>query len=126
MRLAPRVLSEGMPLFRQRAWWVTALMIIFAGGGLLFAAAVIPCMMPAKGTARRNACINNLRQIDGAKEQWAYENKKSPDAKVKEEQLVRYIKGAEQGFPKCPTGGRYAIGQVAEAPICTIAGHSLK
>ena len=31
-----------------------------------------------KQTSAHNACINNLRQIDGAKDQWAIENGWAP------------------------------------------------
>jgi len=51
------------------------IMIVVAIIGLL-AAIAIPNFVRARTTAQKNACINNLRQIDGAKEQWALENKK--------------------------------------------------
>ena len=38
---------------------------------------VIPNFIRVRTTPARNACVNNLRQIYGAKEQWALENKKT-------------------------------------------------
>ena len=69
-----------------------------------------------------NACINNLRQIDGAKQQWALENMKSAEAVPTAEQIAPYIKN---GFPTCPAGGKYTIGKVGDAPTCSIPGHTL-
>ena len=40
------------------------------------AAIVIPNFIRARTTCCSNPCINNLRQIDGAKQQWALENSK--------------------------------------------------
>jgi hypothetical protein len=40
----------------------------------------------------RNACINNLRQIDAAKQEWALENDKTADAIPTEQDLLPYFK----------------------------------
>ena len=48
---------------------------VIAPVGFLSAIA-IPNFVKARGTAQKNACINNLRMIDGAKQQWALENRK--------------------------------------------------
>ena len=52
------------------------IMIVVAIIGLL-AAIAIPNFVRARQTSQTNACINNLRQIDAAKQQWALENGKS-------------------------------------------------
>jgi chromosome segregation ATPase len=71
----------------------------------------------------RNACINNLRQIDGAKQQWALEKNKPADAVPKVEDLLPYLKDGV--FPVCPDGGTYLINSVEAVPTCTLAGHAL-
>ena len=38
-----------------------------------------PSQPVSSAIAQRNACINNLRQIDAAKQQWALENSKTDD-----------------------------------------------
>ena len=43
---------------------------------LMGAAAVVPCMGTAKPIAMLRTCINNLRMIESAKEQWALDNQK--------------------------------------------------
>jgi len=97
------------------------IMIVVAIIGLL-AAIAIPNFVKARTTAQKNACVNNLRQIDGAKEQWALEKKKSAGAASVDAEVNEYIKG---GQPKCPSSGTYAYSAVDTAPTCTITGHSL-
>ena len=52
------------------------IMIVVAIIGLL-AAIAIPNFVRARQTSQTNVCINNLRQIDNAKQQWALENGKT-------------------------------------------------
>lgn len=74
------------------------------------------------GPSLKSSCINNLRQIDGAKEQWALENHKKLKDIVTTNDIAPYIKG---GMPKCPQGGIYIIGRVGTTPHCTFPGHTL-
>ena len=71
----------------------------------------------------RNTCINNLRQIDGAKQQWALEKNKAGDAVPTVKNLLPYLKGGV--FPVCPDGGIYSINSVDAVPTCSVAGHAL-
>lgn len=77
----------------------------------------------ADANAARNQCINNLRQIDTAKNQWALENNKSADAVPTAQDLLPYF--PNNIFPVCPSGGTYTIGTVGEAPVCSIPSHVL-
>src|SRR6186997_1864830 len=88
---------------RNAGFTLVEIMIVVAIIGLL-AAIAIPNFVKARGTAQKNACINNLRQIDGAKEQWALETKKSAGATTTATEVDAYIKG---GAPTCPGGGAY-------------------
>lgn len=97
------------------------IMIVVAIIGLL-AAIAIPNFVKARLTAQRTACIRNLREIDGAKESWALENKKSADAAIDEGAVNSYMKG---GAPTCPGGGSYTYGNINANPACSIPGHSL-
>jgi hypothetical protein len=76
---------------------------------------------PAQQAA--NTCINNLRQLDGAKQQWALENKKTAEAIPTTQDLMPYLK--DNLIPVCPSGGKYAIGAMVDAPTCSIASHAL-
>lgn len=69
-----------------------------------------------------NACINYLRQMDGAKQQWALENRKTVNDVPTEKDITPYLRG---GIPKCPGGGSYTLGAAGVAPTCSIAGHAL-
>lgn len=75
-----------------------------------------------KQMSPRSACINNLRQIDAAKEQWALENKKTDGDPIRKAEILQYING---GKITCPAHGIYTFGKVGAAPTCTIEGHTL-
>jgi type II secretory pathway pseudopilin PulG len=85
----------------------------------LLAAIAIPNFVKARTTAQTNACINNLRQIDGAKEQWALEAKKNQGDAVVSASINSYIKG---GAPKEPAGGTYTYAVIGTNPSCSKAG----
>jgi hypothetical protein len=69
------------------------------------------------------ACINNLRLIDGAKQQWALEHQKGPGALMTAADLTPYMRS--NTLPVCPAGGVYTLNPVGIAPICSIPGHAL-
>jgi prepilin-type N-terminal cleavage/methylation domain-containing protein len=100
------------------------IMIVVAIIGLL-AAIAIPNFVKARTTAQKNACINNLRQIDGAKEQWALETKQAPGAAANQAAINGYIKG--NATPICPANGSYTYNAVDTPPVCSLAanGHTL-
>jgi hypothetical protein len=71
-----------------------------------------------------NACINNLRQLDGAKEQWALENRKAIGDLPTWEELIGPT-GYIRKMPACPQGGQYTLNGVGQEPTCTLPGHQL-
>jgi hypothetical protein len=87
-------------------------------------AIAIPSFVKAKAEAQKVVCIGNLRQIEGAKQQWAQENKKQPTDSPTAADLDPYLKS---GFSSlvCPAGGTYAIKAAGETPTCSVAGHQL-
>lgn len=87
-------------------------------------AIAIPNFVKARDTAQTNACINNLRQIDSAKQQWALENSKPGDAVPTENDLTPYLQNHQ--MPHCPAGGVYTIGAVTNNPTCSIPSHKLE
>ena len=68
------------------------------------------------------ACINNLRQMDAAKQQWALEHNKPVGTIPNLPELQPYL---PQGIPVCPAGGTYTWNTVGTPPTCTIPGHTL-
>jgi hypothetical protein len=106
----------------HKRWLTVALAGIF--GALLFIAAEI--VLPHRLPAPRSACLNNLRQINGAKEVWALETKADSNAVPAWENIQRYLGRGPQGeIPQCPQGGHYTIGNLQTAPTCSIKGHVL-
>jgi hypothetical protein len=86
---------------------------------------ILPFIVPAHAHHSMNACVNNLRQIDGAKEQWALENKMTLTDTPSMSDLVgsdKYIKVA----PSCPLKGAYTIGDMSTKPKCSITDHTLQ
>ena len=71
-----------------------------------------------------STCINNLRQIDGAKQQWALEKRKGTNEVPSVAEISAYMFHVE--MPKCPVGGVYTLGPVAESPRCSVKGHVLQ
>ncbi|MBL7115297.1 MAG: hypothetical protein ISS35_05980 [Kiritimatiellae bacterium] len=90
----------------------------------LMAGVAIPSFVNARGVAQHNVCINNLRQIDAAKEQWALAQGKANGDEVDPDGIAQYIKGAK--IPVCPQGGAYNLGPLGADPTCTEPGHQLQ
>jgi hypothetical protein len=89
----------------------------------ILAAVAVPNFVKARSTSQKNACISNLRQIDGAKQQWALEKKKVESDVPTREDLKPYLRKDE--WPTCLAGGTYTIHRVADPPECSIPGHKL-
>ncbi len=67
------------------------------------------------------ACINNLRLIEAAKDQWAIENNLPTGAVVQAEEISDYIRGGIASI-KCPANGVYTFGVIDDEPFCSIHG----
>ena len=93
----------------------------------LLAAIAVPNFVKARESSQQNACINNLRQIDGAAQTWALENNKTSSDTYILDVLKPYLKLDSAGnLPACPANGTYSPGLcVSNAPTCTIRGHAL-
>ena len=107
--------------WNKKGFTLVEIMIVVAIIGLL-AAIAIPNFVRARDTARTNACIANLKQIDGAKQIYALENGLADTVTPTWANLVPdYIKKQ----PACPGGGTYAINTVGTDPTCDQANHTL-
>ena len=98
------------------------IMIVVAIIGLL-AAIAIPNFVRARTTSQTNACINNLRQMDGAVQQYALENKLASSSSYTLSQLKPYIKlDSSSNIPACPASGTYSAGStVTNPPACSLS-----
>ncbi len=109
-----------MKLKRNTAGFtLVEIMIVVAIIGLL-AAIAVPNFAQARTNARRGTCINNLRLIDAAKEQWALETNANTGAAVAAADITPYLKG--NAMPACPANGNYTIDVVGTRPSCSNAG----
>jgi Tfp pilus assembly protein PilE len=102
------------------------IMIVVAIIALLVAIAT-PNFIKARANSQRNACIANLKQIDGAKSTWALEARKFSGDSPADSDLfgsTAYIRLK----PTCPGNGTYTIEVVGTKPACslnTTEGHTL-
>jgi benzoyl-CoA reductase/2-hydroxyglutaryl-CoA dehydratase subunit BcrC/BadD/HgdB len=69
------------------------------------------------------ACINNLRILEGAKEQWALENRKTVGTVVNAVDVQPYLRGGI--IPTCPAGGVYSFNSVGVPAACNLPGHAV-
>jgi hypothetical protein len=105
---------------RKKSFAARTITVIGAGFVVAFViVVVIPYFVRARETRSTNACINNLRQIKGAKEQWALENNKHSNGIPTGAELSVYL--GNNKMPECPLGGTYIIGRVNEDPQCSLA-----
>ena len=105
------------------------IMIVVAIIGLL-AAIAIPNFVRARETSQKNACIKNLRELDGAAQTWALENNKAPADTYTLAILTPYLgRGSSGAIPACPAKGIYSEGAtVGVPPSCSlsVAGHMIQ
>ena len=96
------------------------IMIVVAIIGLL-AAIAIPNFVKARTASQKNACIANLKQVEGAKATWALEEKKVSSNTPGDGDLFgtdKYIREK----PNCPGGGTYTLAAVDSKPTCSLSG----
>ena len=111
-----------MRKMNRKGFTLVEIMIVVAIIGLL-AAIAIPNFVRARETALANACIANMKQLQGAVQVWAIDSGAGEADTPTEAQLIpAYLKA----MPKCGTAD-YVITAVDATPVCpnATAGHTL-
>jgi prepilin-type N-terminal cleavage/methylation domain-containing protein len=109
------------------------IMIVVSFIGLL-AAISIPNLIRARSHSQMTVCLNNLRQIDSAKQQWATELKMEGSAVPEQSDIDPYIgRTGHADNTICPAGGAgatfstsYTLNSVTNKPTCNIVPSGLQ
>ena len=109
-------------LLGKKGFTLVEIMIVVAIIGLL-AAIAIPNFVKARESAQKNACIANLKQIEGAKVLWALDGGTGTPT-VDANLVSDYIKKA----PMCPADSTaaYTANDLDTDPACTYASAAAK
>ena len=104
---------------RKSAFTLVEIMIVVLIIGILLAIAV-PNFVHARETARSKACIENMKQIASAEEQYAMDAKLATGSAAPAMTALvgpaLYIKST----PVCPSAGAYTISVIGTDPLCAI------
>lgn len=113
-------MDSGPGLHRNHSGFtLTEIMIVVANIGLL-ASIAAPNFLQARTSARCNACINNLRLIQSAKDHYAIENDQTETITPAASDISPYLKssGLSGGLPREPQGGIYSINAIDSNTTC--------
>ena len=115
-------------------WLLVVTMVCIVG----LATILIPNFMRARTRSAWNSCINNLRQIDGATQQWVLENNLTTNDIPTWDAVKPYLGRGPEGSLEniyCPDDktrtctNSYTLGKLSTLPSCKIKpgapGHSI-
>src|ERR1039458_9416572 len=95
--------------------WMAAFLVI------VLALMTVPNFIKSRNVSSINACPNNLRQIDAAKEQAAlayqWDDGVDCDDPTNKAVVNQYIKG--NTCPVCTNGGKYSYNRLGQNPTCS-------
>ncbi len=114
-----------MNIFPRKGFSLVEIILVVAVIAILLSIA-LPNYMKTRATSKKTICINNLKQIDAAIDQWAMENN-IPEGTAPGDEIDNYIK--KDVRPACPAGGTYTLYAVGSKPQVTCSleadGHKL-
>lgn len=116
-----------MVVHRRCAFTLVEIMIVVGLIGIL-ATMTAPLFINSRDASRRTLCINNLIQIDRAKDQFVTETGGSPETLPTWTEILPFVKdGPEKLYcPAAPDGQRvysncYRINEVRTGPDCLVS-----
>ena len=101
--------------FRNKGFTIIEIMVVVIIIASLVAIASLNYLKSNK-TSAKAVCINNLREIDKAIDQWALDHNipdGTPPTSEQEDEIYGYISGRK---PECPSKGEYTIEAVGSRP----------
>lgn len=112
-----------MKLIRSKyGFTLVEIMVVVAIIGLL-AAIAVPNFVNHRNSSRTRICMNNIRQIQAAKDQWAVDNGKVETDVPNSAQVDPYLKGGTAAVI-CPLDSAktfatsYSLNDIATMPVC--------
>jgi prepilin-type N-terminal cleavage/methylation domain-containing protein len=118
----------------HRAGFTLTEILIVVGIISLLAPIAIPGFVRSRAASQRTTCINNMRQVDSAKQQWATETSQPVNTTPTATDIAPYVNRAGSlASVYCPTdpaksfATSYALNDIGTATTCIIqpANHAL-
>jgi len=112
---------------KKAGFTLVEIMIVVSIIGVL-AAVATPAMSKARAKSQTNGCINNLRQLDSGKEQYAMVAFKGEGTVLTDDEIAEVLTFMKGGNCLCPAdktqtfASSYRVNPIGSYPHCKISG----